>query len=68
MAYAQWLVDYSKANNLVNGYEALDAMVGGLTQILGRRPRTGGKLPRRPYAPWKYAHDLFSTYRKAVEV
>ncbi|MBK97339.1 MAG: hypothetical protein CL672_00935 [Balneola sp.] len=44
VAYAQWLVDYSKANNLVNGYEALDAMVGGLTPAFGETTQDWGKI------------------------
>ena len=44
VAYAQWLVDYSKANNLVNGYEALDAMVGGLTPTFGETTQDWGKI------------------------
>jgi len=44
VAYAQWLVDYSKANNLVNGYEALDAMVGGLTPAFGKTTKDWGKI------------------------
>ena len=44
VAYAQWLVDYSKANNLVNGYEALDAMVGGLTPAFGETTQDWEKI------------------------
>lgn len=44
VAYAQWLVDYSKANKLVNGYEALDAMVGGLTPAFGETTQDWGKI------------------------
>ena len=46
VAYAQWLVDYSKANKLVNGYEALDALVGGLTPAFGETTQDWGKLRR----------------------
>ena len=44
VAYAQWLVDYSKANKLVNGYEALDALVGGLTPAFGETTQDWGKI------------------------
>ena len=44
VAYAQWLVDYSEANNLVNGYEALDAIVGGLTPAFGETTQDWGKI------------------------
>ena len=44
VAYAQWLVDYSKANNLVNGYEALDAIVGGLIPTFGETTQDWGKI------------------------
>ena len=35
LAYAHWLVDYSKANNLVNGYEVLEAEIAGKTPAFG---------------------------------
>lgn len=35
LAYAHWLVDYSKANNLVNGYEVLEAEIDGKTPAFG---------------------------------
>ena len=43
-----WLL--FKANNLVNGYEALDAMVGGLTPFWGDDPGLG-KITEEAIAP-----------------